>query len=126
MRNLQSFPRLIARSTVLSTLLFLSSGVAADQSELPSKSDLAVITTRGRMLAEYDAAVSQAYDALRPLSLTKELVTRYIARKTDNGWVVDFGRVNEARDSFLVAFVATQDSTPKGFTVKTQNPPTPQ
>lgn len=125
-RNLQSFPRLIARSTVLSTLLFLSSGVAADQSELPSKSDLAVITTRGRMLAEYDAAVSQAYDALRPLSPTKELVTRYIARKTDNGWVVDFGRVNEARDSFLVAFVATQGSTPKGFTVKTQNPPTPQ
>jgi hypothetical protein len=126
MRSLPTFSRRIARSAVFSTQLFLSSGVAADQSNLPSKSDLAAITARGRMLAEYDAAVLQAYDALRPLSPTKELVTRYIARKNDKGWVVDFGRVNEARDSFLVAFVATQGSTPKEFTIQTQNPPTPE
>jgi hypothetical protein len=126
MRSLPSFSRRVARTAVFLTLLFLSSGVAADQGDLPSKSDLAAITARGRMLAEYDAAVLQGYDALRPLSPTKELVARYIARKTDNGWVVDFGRVNEARDSFLVAYVATQGSTPKEFTIKTQSPPTPE
>lgn len=125
MRSLPSFSQRIARTAVFSTLLFLSSGVTARQSDLPSKSDLATVTARGRMLAEYDGAVSQAYDALRPLSPSKELVTRYIARKTDTGWVVDFGRVNEARDSFLVACVATQGSTPKEFAIKTQNPPTP-
>jgi hypothetical protein len=126
MRSLSIFSRRIARTAIFSTLFFLSCGAASGQGDQPSKSDLAAVTMRGRMLAEYDAAVSEAYDVLRPLSPTKELVTRYIARKTDNGWVVDFGRVNDARDSFLVAYVATQGSTPKEFTVKTQNPPTPE
>jgi len=36
---------------------------------------------------------------------------RYIAQKTEAGWVVDFGRLNEVRDKFLVAYEAVQTAS---------------
>jgi len=44
-------------------------------------------------------------------------------RKSDTGWKVAFGRLNDARDKFLVAYEATQGATLQEFTVKKLDPP---
>jgi len=117
-------PRQIAqRAAVALALLLLSQTTAAQQSSPTSKAELAAITTRGRILAEYDVAAWRATDAVHPRNPAKGLVARYIARKTDNGWIVDFGRLSEGRDAFLVAYVATQGARPHEFTVEPLDPP---
>jgi len=45
---------------------------------------------------------------------------RYIARKADAGWVVAFGRLNQAADKFLVAYEAVQ--APAKYEVKSFEP----
>jgi hypothetical protein len=94
----------------------------ADKNKL-SDADLAAITARGRMLQSYDVASWHAIDAVLALKPAKGAITRYIARKTDAGWVVVFGRFNEPKDGFLIAYEATQGSTPKEFAVRPYDPP---
>ncbi len=100
--------------------LLLSAGSAWPQA---TDSQLAAITARGRMMEEYDVASWHATDVVLALKPKKGAVKHYIARKTDAGWVVVFGRLNETRDAFLVPYEATQGSDPKTFTVKTYDPP---
>jgi len=117
-------PRQIAqRAAVPLALLLLSQATATQQSSPTSKAELAAVTARGRILAAYDVATWHATDAVLARKPGKGLVARYIARKTDNGWIVDFGRLNESRDTFLVAYVATQGAKPDEFTVELLDPP---
>jgi len=104
--------------------LFISSYVVAQKRESPaSQAELAEITERGRQLAEYDTAAWHASDAVVALSPPEGSVARYIAMKTEAGWVVAFGRLNEKRDKFLIAYEATQATTPVEFKVKKHDPP---
>jgi len=75
------------------------------------------------MLENYDTASWHATDAVLALKPAEGAVSRYIAKKTDAGWVVVFGKFNETKDAFLVAYQATQGSDPLQFTVKTYSPP---
>ena len=75
------------------------------------------------MLAAYDVAAWHATDAVQALHPPDGAVTRYIASKKDSGWEVAFGRLNTARDRFLIAYLATQAASPKEFTVQTFDPP---
>ena len=75
------------------------------------------------MLAEYDNASRHATDAVMALKPAEGVVRRYIARKTDADWIAVFGRFNETKDAFLIAYEATQESDPKKFTVNTYDPP---
>jgi hypothetical protein len=84
---------------------------------------LAEITTRGQFLAEYDVAAWHATDAVLALKPDSGAVKRYVARKTDAGWIVVFGRFNDAQNAFLIAYEATQGSGPQQFTVQTYDPP---
>jgi hypothetical protein len=104
-------------------LVLSGSSVLAENSKPLTDSELAPITARGRMLSAYDEASWHATDAVLALKPAKGAVGRYIARKTDAGWVVAFGRFNESKDAFLVAYEATQGSDPVQFTVKTYDPP---
>jgi hypothetical protein len=104
-------------------LMLCSPAVRAQQSKPLTGSELAAITARGRMLAEYDAASWHATDVVVAVKPAQGTVARYIARKTDAGWVVVFGRFNETKDAFLIAYEATQGSSPKEFNVKTNDPP---
>ncbi|HEY1210918.1 MAG TPA: hypothetical protein VGE85_16245 [Terracidiphilus sp.] len=90
----------------------------AQQDSLPSDSELAAITARGRMLYEYDQAAWHASDAVMATHPAKENLGRYIARKTDTGWEVAFGRLNESRDAFLIAALSIQGKTLQEFSVK--------
>lgn len=89
----------------------------------PGKAELAAITARGRDLAAYDAAAWHASDAVMEKHPKPEALDRYIARKSDKGWTVAFGRLNEKRDRFLIAYEATQGAKPEVFTVKLVDPP---
>jgi hypothetical protein len=94
----------------------------AQASSKPSDAELAAITARGVLLAEYDTAAWQATDAVKATHPVEGRVGRYIARKTDAGWVVDFGRLNEAGDKFLVAYEAVQTGSPAKFKVTSLDP----
>jgi hypothetical protein len=90
----------------------------AQQDSIPPDSELAAITARGRLLYEYDQAAWHASDAVMATHPVKENLGRYIARKTDTGWEVAFGRLNDSRDAFLIAVLATQGKTLQEFSIK--------
>jgi hypothetical protein len=97
--------RFAGQFAILTLLLATAEGQA---SKKPSEAELAAITARGVLLAEYDTAAWQATDAVQAAHPVEGRVGRYIGRKTDAGWVVDFGRLNQAQDKFLVAYEAVQ------------------
>lgn len=75
------------------------------------------------MLVEYETAYWHATDSVVALKRAQLTVQRYIARKTEAGWVVAFGNFHEIKDAFMVAYEATQGSDVQQFTVKTYDPP---
>jgi hypothetical protein len=89
----------------------------------PTKEELAVITERGRDLAGYDAAAWHSSDAIQTKQPKEGSVVRYIAQKTDKGWVVAFGRIDEKQNKFLITYEATQGDKPDVFDVKEMVPP---
>lgn len=101
-------------------LLMLMAALDGHASAKPTVAELAAITARGRMLAEYDAAAWQATDAVMATHPKSEPSGRYIARQTEAGWVVDFGRLNGTGDRFLVDYEATQEGAK--FLVKSFDP----
>jgi hypothetical protein len=109
--------------SVLVAFVLCSSSAQAQKIKPLSDPELAQITARGRMLEDYDTASWRATDALLALKPAQGTVGRYIARKTDAGWVVVFGRFSEAKDAFWVVYEATQASSRQQFTVKTYDPP---
>jgi hypothetical protein len=97
----------------------VSQAQAQAQVGAPAESELADITARGRALAAYDFAAWHGSDAVVALKPAVGSVTRYIARPTPKGWVVAFGRLTAARDTFLVAYEAVQSTKSgeyEGFT----------
>ena len=114
----------IGYSLALILLQFLPFPAPAESNT--SKAQLAAITARGRLLAIYDQAASQATDAVEATHPPEDLVQRYIVHKSDlhsdQGWVVDFGQLNDTRDKFLVAFEAVQSQASVPFTVKRLDP----
>jgi hypothetical protein len=88
----------------------------------PSKEELAAIAERGRGLAGYGRAVSIANDAVFALMPAGRDISRQVARRTDKGWVVAFGRLDTGRDRFLVTYEATE-AGPERFTAAKLDPP---
>ena len=91
----------------------------------PSKAELAAIAKRGKDLAGYDQAAWHASDAFQAKVPKPSGVARYIARKTDKGWMVSFGRLNESKSKFLIAYEATpsKGQAPNDFSVESFDPP---
>ena len=106
---------------VIAVAAWLALPALSQSSPKPSDKDLAAITARGILLAGYDQAAAHATDAVQATHPPDGKVTRYIAHKTATGWIVDFGRLNEAHDKFLVAYEATQTAGPI-FDVKKLEP----
>jgi hypothetical protein len=91
--------------------------------EPPAKEELAAISERGRDLAAYDSAAWHASDALQGKDVKTGSVAVYLARKTDQGWIVVFGRLDEKEEKFLIAYEATQRKDSDKFVVKELDPP---
>lgn len=88
----------------------------------PTEQELAAITARGILLAQYDQAAWHATDAVQALRPPDGKVKRYIARKATSGWVVDFGRLDEADGKFLVAYEAMESGDLEHFEVSAVEP----
>ena len=104
----------------LAIVVLLLAPAETRASRKPSEADLAPITARGALLAEYDRAAWEATDALQAAHPIEDRVGPYIGRKTNAGWVVDFGRLNQAQDKFLVAYEGVE--VLGKFEVKTFDP----
>jgi len=104
-------------------LLLCATAAWAQKDTRPTEQDLAATTARGRMLAEYDVAAWHASDAVLALKPDEGVVAKYIARKTEAGWVVEFGRFTESKDAFLIVYEATQVRGTTDYKVKTYDPP---
>jgi len=109
----------------LAILLIASIEIAAQaqRKEPPTKAELAAITERGKMLAEYDTAAWHSTDAVAAHKPTEGSVTSYVAKKTGAGWSVVYGRLNEKRDRYLVVYEAAQAGSAQQFTVTKHEPP---
>jgi len=109
------------RQTIFAVLIGLSGVLASAQ--IASESELAAISARGRVLFEYDQAAWHATDAVVASHPPKEIMGRYIARKTEGGWEVAFGHLNQAKDAFVIGVMAMPGASPQEFTVKRIEPP---
>lgn len=103
-------------------LLFTFVGLA-QRTAPASKTELAEINERGQMLYAYDVAAWNSTDAVMALSPPEGSSVRYIAQKNGSVWTVAYGKLNEKRDKFLIAYEATQGATPKEFKVKKLDAP---
>lgn len=112
-----------SKLTVAVLLLSLFAFAKDKKQDVPSPADLAAITERGRLLLSYDDAAWHASDAVLDLKPKEGSVTRYIAKRTDSGWDVVFGRLNEARDKFLIVYEATRAAEMNTYEVKQHEPP---
>jgi hypothetical protein len=109
------------RLVAVSLILFLTSmSFARKKAAEPVMPE---VTARGRALFEYDQAAWHATDAVRATNPPTQSLGRYIARKSDIGWKVAFGHLNNTRDKFVVAYEASQAATLQEFTVKKLDPP---
>jgi len=81
------------------------------------------VTARGLALYEYDQATWHATDALQALRPETQALGRYIAHKSGAVWEVAFGRLNQARDTFVIAYRATQGANIQEFTATKLDPP---
>ena len=107
----------MSKACALVILLFASITTYAqvERTTPASEAELAQITERGKHLAEYDVAAWHSSEAVIALRPTEGSVVRYIAKRGADGWTVAFGRLNEARDKFLISYEAIQGATPKEF-----------
>lgn len=108
---------------LLSILLLIGLDDPVEKPEPPSAERLAAISRHGTLLAEYDRAAWHASDALQEDPPLEGAVEQYIARETDGGWIVSFGRSAPDGDGFLIASEATQGEDPDSFTVEAFDPP---
>jgi len=111
------------RLVTVSLFLFLASISLAGKMKPEPDPVMPDVTARGRALYEYDQAAWHATDAVQATHPLTQLVGRCIARKSDAGWTVVFGHLNERRDGFLVGYEATQGATLQDFTVNKLDPP---
>jgi hypothetical protein len=115
-----------SRQLLCSVIVMFAMGVGAhaDGANPPSDSELLEIAARGRALSQYDAAAWHAGDAVMPFKPPQDQVQLYVARKIDKGWVVMFGRFDEAKTKFLIVYEAMQqNAAPTEYLVTKHDPP---
>jgi hypothetical protein len=114
----------MAKTASLTLVLVLACHLSAQTTARPpTDSELAQIAARGQALAGYDAAAWHASDAVMALEPDKNSIQSYVARKLDSGWVVAWGRFNEAGNKFLIAYEARQKGDSEEYTVTRHDPP---
>jgi hypothetical protein len=104
-------------AVIFATLLF-TWAVSAQRTRPPEPAELAAITQRGRMLAEYDVAAWHSTDRVLALAPKEGEVKGYVARKSGNLWTVAYGRLSDDRETYLIAYEAIQQSSPTQFKVQ--------
>jgi len=94
-----------------------ASGRAPEEAP-PTQEELAAITERGKMLYEYDQAAWHASDAVQMANPKNQEGQRYIAKRENGRWRVVFGKLNEDRSRFGIAYEAEQQEQPREFAMQ--------
>jgi hypothetical protein len=92
----------------------------AQKSAPLSPEQLAEISARGRMLAEYDEAAWHATDAVIATHPKQDDNSRFVCRKDSGKWTCIFGRLGA--DRLLIDYEAVQGVRPTDFEVKHHEP----
>jgi len=111
------------RFVAVGLIVFVASLSLAGKKKPEADPIMPDITARGRALYEYDQAAWHASDAVQAAHSPAGSLGRYIAHKSDAGWTVAFGHLNEQRDKFLIGYEAIQGATLQEFSVKKLDPP---
>jgi hypothetical protein len=107
----------------LIVLLALGAAPAAAQRSAPADSaELDGISTRGRNLAAYDIASWNASDAVAASHPDVSRLAVYVARRDGDHWIVSFGKLNAAADTFFIACQAVEGATPTNYSVRAFDP----
>jgi hypothetical protein len=114
---------MVRRAVAFGLILLLTAASLAGKKKPEADPIMPDVTARGRALYEYDQAAWHATDAVQALHPPDPLVGRYLALKSDVGWTVVFGHLNDQRDRFLIGYEATEGATLQQFTVKKLDPP---
>lgn len=116
----------MSRVSVCASLLLagfaLAAGLNGQEVRSPSPEELAAITKRGRLLAEYDQAAWHATDAVQTANPKTVEGQHYLAKKENGEWTVVFGALNAGKSKFLIHYEAVQQERPKEFAVKRDEP----
>jgi hypothetical protein len=111
----------IVMRTFFLFLLSCCTALALAEKTAPlSKEQLAEITARGRMLAEYDQAAWHATDAVMATNPKQDSGSRFLCRKNDATWTCVFGHLTP--DKFLIDYEAIQGPSPQEFQIKRYEP----
>jgi hypothetical protein len=89
------------RLVTASLILFLTCISFAGKKKPEPDPVMPDVTARGRALYEYDQAAWHATDAVQAMHPLDQSVGRYLALKSDKGWKVVFGHLNDQRDKFF-------------------------
>lgn len=108
---------------IIALILLTTSILFAGDKKPKSSPVMADVTARGLALYEYDQTAWHGTDAVLAMHPPKEWHPRYIAHKSDKGWSLVFGVLNEQRDRFVIVYEAIQGATVQEFTVKKLDPP---
>lgn len=113
---------------LLATILILSASAGLKAQSVksngtPTPAQLAAVTARGKLLAEYDAAAWHATDAVEALQPDHTAAPVYLARKVKGQWEVVFGRLQMEADTFLIVYRATAVAGSEEFTAARLDPP---
>lgn len=105
------------------SLSLLIATSASTQVKAPTADSLNAISTRGRLLAEYDQAAWHATDGVLAQRPAAGSIQGYVGLKQAGRWIVAFGRLSADSNSFLIAYEARQSVTkPDSFTVTRLEP----
>jgi hypothetical protein len=112
----------IMRTIPVIILIACGASLALAQKSAPLSADqLAEITARGRMLAEYDRAAWRSTDAVMATHPKEDSNGRFVCRKSDKSWTCVFGHLGT--DKFLIDYEAVQGESPEEFHVQRHEPP---
>ena len=106
------------KTAALLFLLIASISVLAQREKPADEVELKGITERGKILAEYDIAAWSSTDAVIALNPKQGSFTGFVARKNGSLWTVVYGKLNEKKDKYLIAYEAIQTTSPTEFKVQ--------
>jgi hypothetical protein len=101
------------KNQLLITLLALALDASAQSGCPLSSTQGQEIRDRGTLLAEYDQIAWHGTDAVMALKPPEASISEYIARKTDVGWVMFFGRMSEDSKTYILVYEVRQNSSGK-------------
>jgi hypothetical protein len=84
--------------------------------DLPSRAELDSITARGTALYQYDRAAWDASDAIMKIDPDPRIAQMYVVGKAGTEWIVFFGKLTPARDTFFIAYSADKTARDSVFT----------